>query len=178
MEKKEIKNKLKEHFLKCAEGRMQLRKCVINSMNARLSKQDIIDVSDELSDGSLQDEAPLCSITAIGQALQYEEKQKKSSPIKLTINEKENIKNKLKKCFNKCGMARKQLRKFIVSALDSGFSKEELLALTDEIVGGLGKNEVSICAIVAVDQVLRYEASHRAKPLDIVKERRLERGDI
>jgi len=178
MEKKEIKNKLKDCFLKCADGRRQLRKCVIDAMDAGLAKQDILDISDELSDGSLQDEAPLCSITAIGQALQYEEKQKKSSPIKLTKNEKDKIKNKLKQCFKKCGLARKHLRKFIVNALDAGLTKEELLAITDDIVGGLGKNEVSICAIVAVDQVLRYEASHRAKPLDIVKERRLERGDI
>ncbi len=59
-----------------------------------------------------------------------------------------------------------------------GFAKEELLAITDDIVGGLGKNEVSVCAIVAVDQVLRYETSHRAKPIDIIKERSLERGDI
>jgi DNA-binding transcriptional regulator YhcF (GntR family) len=178
MEKKEIKNQLKKCFLKCAEGRRQLRKCVINAMNAGLSKQDILAVSDELADGSWQDEAPLCSITAIGQALQYEENQKRSSPINLTKNEKEEIKNKLKQCFKKCALARRQLRKFIVSSLDSGLTKEELLALTDEIVGGLGKNEVSICAIVAVDQVLRYEASHRAKPIDIVKERALERGDI
>ncbi len=178
MKRKEIKNKLKNCFLKCAEGRKQLRKCVINSMSAGLTRQDILDVSDELADGTWQDEAPLCSITAIGQALQYEEKQKKLSPKKLTTKEKEEIKNKLKQCFKKCALASRQLRKCIVNALNLGLAKEELLAITDDIVGGLGKNEVSVCAIVAVDQVLRYETSLRAKPIDIVKERRLERGDI
>ena len=60
MEKEEIKKKLKGCFLKCAGGRVQLRKCVINAMNAGLTKQDILDISDELADGSWQDEAPLC----------------------------------------------------------------------------------------------------------------------
>jgi hypothetical protein len=178
MKRKEIKNKLKDCFLKCAEGRRQLRKCVVDSMNAGLTKQDVLDISDELADGSWQDEAPLCSITAIGQALQYEETQKKSSPIKLTKNKKEELKNKLKQCFKKCGLVRRQLRKCVVNSLNAGITKEELLALTDDIVGGLGKSEVSVCAVVAVDQVLRYETSHRAKPIDIIKERRLERGDI
>ncbi len=113
MKKEEIKNKLKTCFLKCAEGRRQLRKCVVNAMDSGLTKQDVLDISDELADGSLQDEAPLCSITAIGQALQYEEKQKKS-PIKLTTNEKEEIKNKLKQCFKKCGLARRQLRNVLL----------------------------------------------------------------
>jgi len=32
-------------------------------MKAGLTKQDVLDLSDELADGSLQDETPLCSIT-------------------------------------------------------------------------------------------------------------------
>jgi len=178
MNRKDIKNKLKNCFLKCAEGRRQLRKCVVNSMNMGLTRQDVLNISDELADGSWHDEAPLCSITAIGQALQYEEDQKKSFPKKLTKKEKEEIKNKLKQCFKKCAIASRQLRKCIINALNLGLAREELLAITDDIVGGLGKNEVSVCAIVAVDQVLRYETSYRAKPIDVVKERKMERGDI
>ena len=49
--------------------------------------------------------------------------------------------------------------------------------MTDDIVGGLGEKQVSLCAVVAIEQALRYEESGRAKPLDIVKERSLERGD-
>ena len=177
MEKKEIRKKLMECFRKCAVGRRELRKCVVLTMDAGLSKQDVLDISDELADGSLQDEAPLCSITAIGQALRSEEENKKKKKIKLTVEKKEDLKSRLKKCFIKCGIARKQLRKCVVNALNKGLTKEELLAITDDLVGGLGKNEVSVCAIVAVDQVLRYEESYRAKPIDIVKERKLERGD-
>ena len=178
MKRKEIRDKLKEGFLKCAHGRRQLRKCVVNVMNAGLTKQDVLELSDELADGSLQDEAPLCSITAIGQALRFEEEHKKARSIQLTAEKKEELKNELKQCFKKCGLTRKQLRKCVINALDAGLTKEELLALTDDIVGGLGKSEVSVCAVVAVDQVLRYEESIRAKPIDIVKERKLERGDI
>lgn len=69
------------------------------------------------------------------------------------------------------------MRKCVANALDAGFSKEEILAFTDEIVGGVGKDDVSLCGIIAADQVLRYEESVRAKPIDIIKEQELERGD-
>jgi len=178
MEKKEIRVKLMRCFRKCAAGRRELRKCVTTVMDMGLNRQDVLDISDELADGSMQDEAPLCYITAIGQALRFEEEHKKAKPISLTEDKKEELKNKLKRCFKKCGIARRQLRKCIVNALNAGLSKEEVLAITDDLVGGFGENEVSVCAIVAVDQVLRYEESHRAKPIDVVKERKLERGDI
>jgi len=178
MKRKEIREELKEDFLKCARGRRQLRQCVVNVMDAGLTKQDVLELSEELSDGSLQDEAPLCYITAIGQVLRYEKEHKKEKPIQLKTEKKQELKNKLKQCFKKCGLVRRQLRRCVVNALDTGLTKEELLALTDDIVGGLGKNEVSVCAVVAVDQVLRYEESVRAKPIDILKERKLEKGDL
>jgi len=177
MKKEEIRKELLESLRKCALGRRQLRQCVVDTMKAGLTKQDILDLSDELTDGSIQDEAPLCSITAIGQALKFEDQHKKDKII-LTEEKKEKLINKLKECFKKCALARKQLRKFVISALDAGLTKEEVLAITDDLVGGLGKNEVSVCAIVAVDQVLRYEEDLRTKPVDIVKERKLEKGDI
>lgn len=178
MKREEIRDKLKDCFMKCALGRRELRKCVIDVMKDGLTKQDVLDISDELADGSLQDEAPLCAITAIGQAIRIEDEWKKTKTIKLSKDKKEELKNKLKKGFKKCGLARKQLRKCVVNALDAGLTKEDVLALTDDLIGGLGKNEVSVCAIVAVDQVLRYEQSRRAKPIDVVKERNLERGDF
>ena len=73
MEKKEIIRKLRECFEKCALGRVQLKKCVNNAMNAGLSKQDIIGISNELANGALKEEAPLCAIAAIGEALRFEE---------------------------------------------------------------------------------------------------------
>ena len=42
------------------------------------------------------------------------------------------------------------------------------MAITDEIVGGLGKNTVSICGLVAIDQVLRHEENVRKKPISVV----------
>ena len=75
-------------------------------------------------------------------------------------------------------MAKEQLRKCVVNAINAGLTTDEILALTDDIVGGLGGKQVSLCAIVAVEQVLRFEEAIRAKPIDIVKERRLEQGDV
>ena len=57
------------------------------------------------------------------------------------------------------------MRKCVANALNAGLSKEEILAFTDEIVGGVGKDDVSLCGIIAADQVLRYEESVRAKPI-------------
>ncbi len=173
----EIKNKLKECFKKCAAGRQQLRECVVRSMDAGLSKEEILAIISEKATGGVQDEASLCSIVAIGQALRYEEKNSGTKPTTLSDKERKEPKIKLQKCLSKCGLARKQLRKCVVNALDIGLSKEEILAFADEIVGGVGKNDVSLCGIIAVDQVLSYEESARAKPIDVVKERELERGD-
>ena len=84
---------------------------------------------------------------------------------------------KLGECFKKCALERIRLRKCIINAIDAGLTKEEVLAITDDIVGGFGQNEISVCAIVAVDQVLRYEESSGKRSIDIVKERKFERGD-
>jgi uncharacterized protein YcgI (DUF1989 family) len=43
MDKKEIRNRLKECFKRCASGRTQLRNCVIDIMDAGLTKQDVLD---------------------------------------------------------------------------------------------------------------------------------------
>jgi len=173
----EIKDKLKECFKKCALGRLQLRKCIVNAMNAGLTKKQVLEVVDKMATGTLHDEASLCAIVAIGQALRYEEKHKKSKAAFLTNHGRVEIENNLKGCFKKCGLARRQLRKCIINSLDAGLTKEEVLALSDDIVGGFGKDEVSLCAIIAVNQVLLYEESARAKPIDILKERTMERED-
>jgi galactitol-specific phosphotransferase system IIB component len=178
MNKDEIIEKFQECFRNCAHGRIQLRKCVINSMHKGLTKDDVIAISDELVNQTKSDEASLCAITAIGQAIQYEFKHPKQEKITLSAEKREEVKRKLQECFKKCGLARRQLRKCVVNALNAGLSRQEILAITDELVGGMGKHQVSACAIVAVDQVLRYEETKRKTPIDIVKEREFERGDI
>lgn len=165
MNKKDIRNKLKECFKKCASGRTQLRNCVIDIMDAGLTKQDVLDVADEMATGKWKDEAYLCAVTAIGQALRYEEKHKKTRPISIEKKTKELKKNKLKQCFKKCGRARMQLRKYIIDSLNTGLTREELLAITDDIVGGFGKDEVSVCAIIAVEQVLIHNEAKKLKKI-------------
>lgn len=174
LKESEIKNKLKECFKKCAAGRQQLRVCVSNSMNTGLSKEEVLAIINEMGTGSVQDEASLCSIVAIGQAMRYEEKHGKSRIVTSSDNEKKSTKIKLQGCLRKCGSARGQLRKCVANALDAGLSKEEILAFTDEIVGGVGKDDISLCGIIAADQVLRYEENLRKKPIDILKEREME----
>ena len=165
MNKKEIENKLEKCLKNCAVGRTHLRKCVANAMDAGLTKQDILAVADEMAAGSLKDEVSLCAVTAMGQALRYEKKSKKIKPIKLSDSKKEEIKNKIKECFKKCGLTRRQLRKCVVNALKAGLTKEELLGITDDIVGGFGKDQVSVCAIIAVDEVLKYEEIDKLKKM-------------
>lgn len=165
MNKKEIENKLEKCFKRCATGRAQLRKCVVNAMDAGLTKQDILAIADEMGTGSLKDEVSLCAVTALGQALRYEKKLKKIKPIQLSDNAKEEIKNRIKRCFKKCGLARRQLRKCVVNALKAGLTKEELLGITDDIVGSFGTDQVSVCAIIAVDEVLKYEEIDKLKKM-------------
>ena len=176
LKESQIKNKLKEGFKKCAAGRQQLRECVSDSMNAGLSKEEILVIISEMGNKIGQDESSLCSVAAVGQALRYEEKYPENKPVALTDKVRKESKSKLQRCLRKCSLAREQLRKCIVNALDAGLSKEEILAFADEIVGGVGKDDVSLCGIIAVDQVLSYEENVRAKPIDIIKERELERG--
>ena len=165
IDKKEIGNRLKECFRRCASGRTQLRNCVVDIMDAGLTKQDVIDVADEMATGKWKDEAYLCAVTAIGQALRYEEKHKKTRPVSIDEETKELKKNKLKQCFKKCGHARRQLRKYVTNALKAGLTKEEILAITDDIVGGFGKDEVSVCAIIAVEQVLIHSETENLKKI-------------
>jgi len=176
LKESEIKNKLKECFKKCAAGRQELRICVSNSMGIGLSKEEVLAIINEMGTGEdIQDEASLCSIVAIGQAMRFEEKHANSKTVTSTDNGKKSAKIKLQRCLRKCGSGRKQLRKCVANALDAGLSKEEILAFTDEIVGGVGKDDVSLCGIIAADQVLRYEEAFRKKPIDIIKEREIER---
>ena len=174
LKESEVKNKLKECFKKCAAGRQQLRVCVSNSMNTGLSKEEVLAIINEMGTGAGQDEASLCSIVAIGQAMRYEEKHANSRTVTSSNDKRKSAKIKLQGCLRKCGSTRRQLRKCVASALDAGFSKEEILAFTDEIVGGVGKDDVSLCGIIAADQVLRYEENLRKKPIDILKEREME----
>ena len=174
LKESEIKNELKECFKKCAAGRQQLRVCVSNSMNTGLSKEEVLAIISEMGTGAGQDEASLCSIVAIGQAMRYEEEHIEDRTVTSSDNGQESAKIKLQECIRKCGSTRKQLRKCVANALDIGLSKEEILAFTDEIVGGIGKDDVSLCGIIAADQVLRYEEAIRKKPVDILKEREME----
>jgi len=155
---------------------VQLRKCVNKAMDSGLAKEDILSISNEVPRGIGKEEANLCSVIAVGQILSYEKKHKKKA-IKITTDEKKELKNNLRQCFKKCGFAKKQLRKCISNALNTGLSVQEVLAITDDIVGGLGESQVSLCAIVAINQALIYEETKRKEPIDIVSERRFERGD-
>ena len=175
LKESEIKNELKECFRKCATGRQKLRECVVRLMDKGFSKENILKIIHKIGVGVDYNEASLCSIVAVGQALRYEEKHPERQSTKITEKEDKEHIAELQRCLNKCILARKQLKKCIVNALNLGLSQEEILGLTDEIVGGLGRDDVTLCGIIAVDQVLRYEESMRTKPIDIIKERELER---
>ena len=46
-----------------------------------------------------------------------------------------------------------------------GMTRAEVLAITDDIVGDFGKDEVSVCAIVAVEQVLIHNEAEKLKKI-------------
>ena len=163
MLKKDLIYKLKSCFKKCATGRTQLRNCVIDIMDAGLTKKDVLDVSHEMFSSELKDEVYLCAVTAIGQAISYELDQIDKVNSNIDEEIKIIIKDKLKKCFTNCGNARKKLRSCVKDLLKAGISKEEILGITDDLVGGFGRDEVSVCAIVAVEQVLNHNEAKKLK---------------
>ena len=169
LKENEIKIKLKECFKRCAAGRKHLRRCVVRSMDGGLSKGEILKFIMEMGDSVDQNEVSLCYMVAMGQTMRYKVKNAGKKQILLSEDEIKVLKNTLHGCLKKCGLARKQLRNCITCALDAGLSAEEILIFTDEIVGGVGRDDVSLCGIIAVDQVLRYEKNLRRKPIDIVK---------
>jgi len=179
MKKEKIRKELKECFRKCAFGRKQLRKCVTNAMNVGLTKEEVLAITDKRGSGVRQYEASLCSIVAASQLFRYEKEHRrvKAKSVSLADDEKEEITNKLRNCFRKCVLAKSQLKKCIGNAMDLGLTHDEVLAITDDVVGGLGEEQVSLCAIVALDHALSREESKRKEPIDIVEERRRERGD-
>jgi hypothetical protein len=134
-------------------------------MDSGLTKKDILDVTNNMSTGKWKDEISLCAVTAIGQTIRYEEKIKNFKPISLKNEFKEVKKTKLKKCFIKCCRARKQLRKCVLISLNAGLKREEILAITESIVGDFGKDKVSLCAIVAIDQVLKFNENEKLKKI-------------
>lgn len=180
MVKEKIRNELKECFRKCAFGRKQLRKCVTNAMNAGLTKEEILAITDKRGSGVVrQYEASLCSIVAASQLFRYEKEHRhvKAKSVSLADDEKGEITNKLRDCFRKCVLAKSQLKKCIGNAMDLGLTHDEVLAITDDVVGGLGEEQVSLCAIVALNHALSREENKRKTPIDIIEERRRERED-
>jgi len=179
MVKEKVRNELKECFRKCAFGRKQLRKCVTNAVNAGLAKEEVLAITGKRDSGVRQYEASLCSIVAASQLFKYEKEHRhvKAKSVSLADDEKEEITNKLRDCFRKCVLAKSQLKKCIGNAMDLGLTHDEVLAITDDVVGGLGEEQVSLCAIVALNHALIYEENKRKTPIDIIEERRRERED-
>ncbi len=163
LKESEIKNKLGKCFKNCSLGRIQLRKCVINAIDAGLVKNDILAIANEIPKGISKEDASLCSIIAVGQILRYEKTHSSKKSILLKAEGKKEIINSFRQCFKKCCLAKKQLRKCIGNAMDAGLSTEEVLAITDDLLGGLGESQVSLCAIVAVEQALRYKENSKKK---------------
>ena len=93
-----MKSKLKECFAKCAQGRQELRVCVSNSMDAGLSKEEILAIINKRITGVSEDDSSLCSVVAIGQMMRYEDKHVINKSLKLSNEEKKESKIKLEEC--------------------------------------------------------------------------------
>ena len=85
--------------------------------------------------------------------------------------------NELQKDFAKCVKgykeARKNLENCVRNALDRGLSKDEILLVVERYQTGM-----PFCTVIILNEILNYEKNLRQPPLDLVKEREDERGDV
>lgn len=161
MKKEEIKDNLKECFRKCTLGREQLKTCVVNAMNAGLTQEEVLTITNKGGTGVREYEASLCAIVAASELLRYEKEHRytKTTSVSFTDDDKEELTKRLRDCFKKCVIATSQIRKCIGNAMDLGLTHDEVLAITDDIVGRLGKGQISISGIVASTYALSFEES-------------------
>ena len=86
--------------------------------------------------------------------------------------------NELQKEFGKCvknyKQARKKLESCVVNALDRGLTRDEIFAVAERyLIEGM-----PFCNVIILNEILNYERDRRQPPLDLVKERKFERGDV
>ena len=79
----------------------------------------------------------------------------------------------LARCVTRYQEARKNLNKCIKNAWDRGLTREEILAVAESYQSGM-----PFCSIIVLHEILNYEKNVRQSPIDIVKERKGERGDV
>lgn len=83
------------------------------------------------------------------------------------------IEKGFERCFQNCVRARERLRRCVVNALDAGMTRDEIMIIADKHAAG----DLSICSIIMLDEILRYERSARKEHIAVVKERKAERRD-
>ena len=156
---------------RCAAGRRYLRESVASAMDVGLSKQDVLAIIDERGGRGTPD-ASLCSVVAIGEAMRYKQTRAGEKPPTAADAERESKAASFRRCLQDCFNARDELRYCVVGVLDAGLSRESVLALIDEIVGGVAEDDISLCGILAVDHILAHEEAIRKEPIDILAEKR------
>ena len=163
LKENELKEILKQCFKKCYLARKQLGNCVNNSIKDGSTKEEIISIAINLSSKDIDNESYLCAVVAIFQALKYKGKIGKIKKIKKNEYNRNKIEKDLKNCFKKCNTARDLLNENINLALSSGFTKEEILNISDNLVGGFEKKGTSICGIIAINQIIKFEENEGKK---------------
>jgi len=83
------------------------------------------------------------------------------------------LQKELARCVTRYQEARKNLDKCIKNALDRGLTGEEILAVAERFRSGM-----PFCSVIILNEILNYEKNVRQPPIDIVKERKDERGDV
>jgi len=77
------------------------------------------------------------------------------------------------KCVKGYQEARKNLEKCVKKGLDRGLTRDEILVTAERYHSGM-----PFCSVIILNEILNYEGNVRQPPIDIVKEREGERGDI
>ena len=167
----EARESLTYNLRKCALGRRELRGSVRLAMDAGLSKEDIIGIIREAGRKNYTD-ASLCSIIATGEAMRYEVTHPDGRSAQASLPERTIREFEFRESMQRCVDARDDLRASVIRILDTGLTKERVLSLIDEIVGGLARDDFSLCGILAAEQILSHEETRRREPIDILAEAR------
>ena len=157
LKENEIKNILKICFNKCNKSREKLRNCVIKSLRKGFKREEIISKVIDLACKHYDNESYLCVVVAIFETFKYSDENVKKINSLINKNERNKIDKDLIKCFKKCNESRKELNENINFALKSGFTNEEILNISNSLFDGFLKKEESICEIIAINQIIKFE---------------------
>ena len=63
---------------------------------------------------------------------------------------KEELREKLKACFEKCALSRVQLKKCVSTAMKAGLTQGDIIELSKEFASSVSPEDASLCAVAMI----------------------------